>query len=129
VDPRLVANIDIAPTLLEVAGAEGPVMDGRSLVSDHRRDEILLEMMAPKSQSMNWPGPRTKIPGYSAVRTADHLYVEYSTGEREFYDYGLDPQETRNLLAESQSLEADDPAAQLALRLDAIRNCEGATCP
>jgi N-acetylglucosamine-6-sulfatase len=129
VDPRLVANIDVAPTLLEVAGAEGPVMDGRSLLSDHRRDEILLEMVAPKSQSMKWPGPRAKIPSYSAVRTADRLYVEYSTGERELYDYGSDPQETRNLLAGSQLLEEDDPAAQLALRLDAIRTCEGASCP
>jgi N-acetylglucosamine-6-sulfatase len=129
VDPRLVANIDIAPTLVEVAGAEGPVMDGRSLLSDHRRDEILLEMLAPKSQSMKWPGPRAKIPSYSAVRTADRLYVEYSTGERELYDYGSDPQETRNLLAGSQLLEADDLAAQLALRLDAIRICQGASCP
>jgi hypothetical protein len=104
-------------------------MDGRSLLSSHNRNEVLLEMLGPKSQSMKWSGPRTKIPGYSALRTMDHLYVEYSTGERELYDYTTDARETRNLLAGSPSPEIGDLAAQFADRLGALRNCAAAACP
>ena len=77
---------------------------------------------------MNWPGPRTDIPRYSGVRTADHLYVEYVTGERELYDYNTDPYETENLLAGPSTPEVEAIASELAARLDALRGCSGDKC-
>jgi N-acetylglucosamine-6-sulfatase len=113
------ANIDIAPTLLELAGAEpcaSPtrcrVLDGRSLVG-----------LATGSQD-GWPADRAlalefdahhNAPTRSAscefhgVRTADHeVYIEHdsattgsggclATGEAENYDLATDPYELHNL--------------------------------
>ena len=39
------------------------------------------------------------MPPYRALRTADELYVEHETGERELYDLRADPHEVRNLAA------------------------------
>lgn len=97
-DGHLVANIDLAPTLCDLAGTEPPAAaDGASLVpllSDPKsawRDAILIE---------HWPteeGIGAIIPAFSGVRTAAWKYVEYSTGEMELYDLQADPYETRNL--------------------------------
>jgi arylsulfatase A-like enzyme len=128
VDERLVGNVDLAPTLVDVAGADGPEMDGVSLLSSHQRDAILLEFLAPDVNSMKWPGPRTAIARYSAVRTVSHLYVEYRTGERELYDYGADPHETENLLAGTPPEEVAALAANLQTRLGELRACRGGSC-
>lgn len=128
IDPRLVGNIDIAPTAVDVAGANGPEMDGRSLLSSAPRDGIVLELLGDELQSMQWPGDRTEIPRYSALRTPDHLYVEYRNGGRELYDHAGDPREVQNLLAGNPTPEAAALAAQLAARLDELRNCRGAAC-
>jgi hypothetical protein len=39
-------------------------------------------------------------PSYEAIRTRDSLYVEYATGEREFYDLARDPFELDNVAAQ-----------------------------
>ncbi len=121
VDERLTGNIDIAPTLVDVAGAAAPAMDGVSLLSNHDRDAMLLESLSSSVQSMDWPGPRTAIPRYSALRTASNLYVEYQGGERELYDYAADPYETDNLLAGTPTQSASETAAELSARLADLR--------
>jgi arylsulfatase A-like enzyme len=75
VDDRLVGNIDLAPTLVKIANAAAPQMDGVSLLSSDSRDAILLEMLGANNNSMRWPGPRTEIPPFSALRTPTHLYT------------------------------------------------------
>jgi hypothetical protein len=64
------------------------------------------------------------IPPFRALRTLDHLYVEYATGERELYDRRADPDELDNLIATA------DPAllSRLAGRLVDLRDCAGAAC-
>src|SRR5439155_2018194 len=45
-DPRFVANVDIAPTIMEAAGLTPPAslpMDGRSLLSGRAREEMFVE--------------------------------------------------------------------------------------
>jgi N-acetylglucosamine-6-sulfatase len=127
-DERLVGNVDIAPTIAEIAGITPPTMDGVSLLSAHKRDAILLEFLAPGVNTMNWPGPRTEITRYSALRTDTHLYVENRSGERELYDYATDPHETENLLSGTPPLATEALAAALASRLDELRSCRGDTC-
>jgi N-acetylglucosamine-6-sulfatase len=116
---QLVANIDLAPTIVDAANASpGRVMDGRSLFpllhdggKEYGRD-ILLE---------NGPGAAQ----YSAVRSMDYLYAEYTNGDRELYDLAKDPDEL-------QSLHNDPRYAQirteLARRLANLRTCKGGGC-
>lgn len=92
---ELVANIDIAPTIYELAGLPIPEeVDGRSLVSllegdGSWRDELLLEA---------WPGQFH----YSAVRTERYVYVETDGDLPELYDLERDPHQLENAV--------DDPS-------------------
>jgi arylsulfatase A-like enzyme len=121
---QLVANVDLAPTLAEVAHATpGLDMDGRSLVplfADPTQEwgrDILLER-GPGG------GPAgTRV--YTGIHTSSMVYAEYSTGEHELYDLSRDPDELQSLHA--------DPAytsiqAELAGRLSLLRNCAGLSC-
>lgn len=116
-DARIVGNIDIAPTIVQVAGANRPGMDGVSLLNGGSRDAILLENLSGTARSMDWPGPRADIPRYRALRTPTHLYVEYGGGERELYNYANDPFEASNLLAGTPAAGDAALAATLATRL------------
>ena len=63
-------------------------------------------------------------PALEAVRTEDHLYVEYETGENELYDLEKDPYELDNVYDET-GLE---DLWQLEGWLDALRDCAGEEC-
>jgi arylsulfatase A-like enzyme len=95
VDASFVANVDLAPTMCELAGIPVPDgMDGRSLVpllsqnGAAWRDAMLLE---------GWPdsgGP------YRALRTDGMLYAETAGDLPELYDLASDPYEMTNLAAD-----------------------------
>ena len=94
-EDRLVANIDIAPTLYEIVGLPVPdAIDGRSLLpllndtADTWRDFILLESWA-------------RMP-YAAVHTGRYVYAETDSGERQFYDLQTDPYQQDNQVDHSQ---------------------------
>jgi N-acetylglucosamine-6-sulfatase len=97
IENRVVANIDIAPTLYELAGLSIPEnVDGLSLTGLFNpdiswREGVLLE---------GWP-PRGV---YSAIHTEQYLYAETVNDTAELYDLKLDPYELTNL--------TDDPAYQ-----------------
>ncbi len=114
----LVLNTDFAPTFAELAGVEF-AGDGRSLTPLLRgedpawRSAVLLEASGEA-------GP----PGYEAVRTWRHKYIEYVTGDRELYDLVTDPYEMESLH------DSADPglAEGLKARLEALANCSGESC-
>jgi len=116
---ELVANIDIAPTVLDLADAEQPRwMDGRSFepflggdAPEVWRDSLLIEGV--KSGS-----PRR--PAYSGVRRQDEIYVRYESGEEEFYDLSKDPYQ---LESRSQGVPAS-----LEGKLEPLKNCAGEGC-
>jgi arylsulfatase A-like enzyme len=63
-------------------------------------------------------------PGLEAVRTADHLYVEYETGESELYDLEKDPYELNNVYEETGLKDL----WRLEGWLEALRECVGEEC-
>jgi arylsulfatase A-like enzyme len=94
---RLVANIDLAPTIADIMGVEpGLAVDGRSLLplledtGPEWRDALLLE------QWKDDDGQR-----FVAVRTEERKYVRYATGEEELYDQLADPYELNNVANDS----------------------------
>jgi arylsulfatase A-like enzyme len=97
----LASNVDMAPTLLELGGAEIPAdMDGRSLVpvlaggAASVRDDFLVEYYSDTEF------PRLQGMGYKAVRTDRYKYIRYEEleGMDELYDLEVDPFELDNLL-------------------------------
>ena len=94
-------NIDLAPTVLTLAGAPVPDdMQGRSLVPVLRgetngwRDSFLIEYNSDRVF------PRIVNMGYKAVRTQRWKYIRYLEldGMDELYDLKADPYEMRNLI-------------------------------
>ena len=96
-DDHLVANVDLAPTIAALLGAEpaAPV-DGLELSPLLRdpaapwRGALPLEMSSLDDPTDSW----------SAVLTADRKYVRYANGEEELYDEARDPYELDNLSAD-----------------------------
>jgi N-acetylglucosamine-6-sulfatase len=110
-----VANIDLAPTIVDAAGAEpGLEMDGVSLLSGgpRRARPIVLENRARPFEARYAP--------YSAVRLGFIEYVEYVNGESELYDLSRDPHQLR-------ARRGARPPEVVAL-LERLRDCQGSGC-
>jgi N-acetylglucosamine-6-sulfatase len=119
---QLAANVDLAPTILEVAGAAGAwEPDGTSLLPFLRDPGLEIG----RDLLIEGPARRDGRLRFSGVRTPGHLLVERDTGERELYDLARDPDQVRNLagLPEAAALET-----ALARRLHRLRGCQGASC-
>lgn len=122
-DRRLVANLDVAPTVLAAAGISPPEsVDGNSLLdADWDRNRILLE---------GWGWSFLGLPRWASVRTKSAQYIEYSEDGnvvvREFYDLGQDPWQLENRL---HGARGGSRVKRLAALLDRDRDCEGAQCP
>ena len=123
--PEIALSIDLAPTLLEVAGvAPGPGIQGRSLVpvlqgkADGWRTSFLVEYFS------DTVFPRIRTMGYTAARTARHKYIRFSElrGMDELYDLEADPYELTNLIGRPEA-KALLPAMQAELQrlLDATK--------
>jgi arylsulfatase A-like enzyme len=134
-DERMVANIDIAPTVMDAVGLEPPEdqpMDGRSLLDPTwKRDRLLLEYFRRIDRG---------TPEWGATLTKEDQYVEYyedggriNATFREYYNLLLDPHQLENSLGNEDP--ADDPLTfpLRAQQLDQDRNCRGTTgdnaCP
>lgn len=99
----LASNVDVAPTLLELAGARVPAdLDGHSLLpvlegtATGVRDDVLIEYYTDEVF------PRLQNMGYKAIRTDRYKYIRYEEldGMDELYDLSTDPYELDNLLPE-----------------------------
>jgi arylsulfatase A-like enzyme len=118
-------NIDLAPTLAELAGLLPPKsVDGRSLAALLTGHQPAIEDWRQAFLVESWEQPPIEIPGYQALRTREFLYVEYGTEERELYNLRTDPWELESLHASA------DPAllTRLTSVLETLRRCAGASC-
>lgn len=119
VEERLVQNIDLAPTLCELAGAAPlPSAHGTSLLP-------LLEGRAPQSwrssiyyRYFEYPQPHRVEPHFG-VRTARHKLIEFPRlRARELYDLERDPHELENLAGRPEHAALEQ---QLAAELARLR--------
>ena len=119
-EEHFVLNVDVAPTLGELAGVAVPdTVDGRSMVRLLRGESVADWRKDAVSESISYTG------GLSAVlRTPQYAYTEIESGEKELYDMGNDPYQVSSLHRRA------DPAlmASLSARLAQITGCRRATC-
>ena len=103
---QVVANIDIAPTLLEAAGLQAPPnLDGRSFLRLARgermpwREGLLYEYY--------WEKAFPHTPTMHALRAQRFKYIRYQGiwDTDELYDLETDPVESRNLIRDPQHSE------------------------
>jgi len=122
----LVASVDIAPTVLEIAGVPiGGHIQGRSFVplllgSDTDwRESLLIEFYTYEN-----PFPWLLDMDYRAIRTKDYKYIHWMQypDEAELYDLVADPYETQNLIGDSRmsGVVRDLRAAMAQAVLDAM---------
>ena len=133
-DNRLVATIDVKPTVLAAAGiAADPAypLDGRSFLSTDGRTRLFMEYFYDEYNSPDI-GP---LQSWAATRTPTYQYVEnYDQPElnggtfREYYDLVNDPWMLTNLYADGDPSN-DPPIDPLSSTLAADRQCAGTACP
>jgi arylsulfatase A-like enzyme len=132
----LAQNTDLRPTFEAMAGMmPSPDVDGYSLLPwllnpalgggragaliEHKK-EPPKPYADPDAQSRQEGNP----PDYAALRLPESTYIEYSTGEREYFNLVEDPFQLENVY-DTLPLAARD---QLAAQLAALRVCRGANC-
>jgi hypothetical protein len=87
--PAIAGNVDVAPTLLALAGdTASRSFDGRSLLP------LLAEPAAPWRKRLLL---ESYTPGYCGFRGTHWKYVRYASGEEELYRIGRDRFELRSL--------------------------------
>jgi N-acetylglucosamine-6-sulfatase len=130
---ELAENIDLRPTFAALSGAAAsPIVDGRDLsnllhggAAVDPRDAVLVEhhgaAMDPNDPDAQ-PTSSGNPPTYAALRGPDWLYVEYITGEREYYDTVSDPEQLNNVVGAVPPYRL----AQLHKTLAQMQACSGA---
>jgi hypothetical protein len=84
------------------------------------RRAVLIEHRGPVNQRLDPDFPRLgsgNPPSYEAIRTAHEVYVEYTSGELEYYDLRRDPFQIHNgidELPESRLVRLHEILADLA---------------
>jgi arylsulfatase A-like enzyme len=93
---RLILNVDLAPTLLDLAGLElAEYMQGRSILPLLGDPDAAWRDAFYYSYYREAPFP---APSAHAIRTERHKYIEYDAKEDELYDLERDPLEQDDLL-------------------------------
>jgi N-acetylglucosamine-6-sulfatase len=107
----LVGNVDVAPTILDFAGASLPNVEGRSfrpVLTGARsgvRDMLLLEHAGNDDDG-------GIVPPYCGLRTSRYTYARYADGFEELYDLATDPYQLENVAGSAAR-------ADIVARLDA----------
>lgn len=97
VNQDLCINVDLAPTLLELAGLKAPAaMQGRSMVS-------LLQGKSPtdwrQSQFYSYWG----APNHYGIRTKRYTYLKLEGHPAELFDRETDPDQVHNVAANTEN--------------------------
>lgn len=125
----LVANQDIAPTILSLAGARADrSLDGRSMVRYFERPgapsmrPLLLEFFGARGKgTVEYKGGEF----YQGTRIGPYKYIRHQTGAIELYHLGRDPGELRNLAFDPRYRKVERYMSRL---LGRYRGCTGSKC-
>jgi arylsulfatase A-like enzyme len=130
-----VANIDLAPTILDLADAEPCTESGDCRIMDGRSIVGLME-----GNDGRWPNHRPigvhlkkQCVGYEGVYRGKETYIRWygrvhgdcRTPEKELYDLRDDPSQLQNRLFGDPTEEARDDAARLDKLVDRLTKCSG----
>lgn len=116
----IAANIDLAPTILDVADATaGLTTDGQSLLPIANNPQTFARGIVIET------GPKQSGPWYAGLRAPRWTYVEHSTGDRELYDLQLDPHQLTSVHNDPRYAATRQA---LASRLATLRTCTGDPC-
>jgi N-acetylglucosamine-6-sulfatase len=130
----MASSIDLAPTFFDIAGAKAlQEPDGVSLLDllhggpapADWQHAVLIEHHGPVTSPGDpdaQPPAAGDPPSYEAMRTPTALYVEYDTGDRQYFDLTHDPYELHNVAATLSATRL----AKLHSLLEALANCHGA---
>jgi arylsulfatase A-like enzyme len=130
---ELTMNVDLAPTILSIAGASATVpIDGRSLLPFARkpakrtRRPLLLEGFT-KAVEVATAKPIFNAPvrDFQGVKVGPYKYVRYAGGVRELYDLRDDPAELHSRVSDPRYRLV---RAYLSKRLNRLRRCAGPAC-
>jgi N-acetylglucosamine-6-sulfatase len=123
----LAINADLAPTIVDVAGARAHrVMNGMSLIPAARHPnhllgrELLIEAGNPAVSEHAQPAPPLV-----AIRTQRYVFIQYDDGEQELYDLATDPYELQNQAANPAYAQV---RSLLATELSRLSDCRRAGC-
>jgi N-acetylglucosamine-6-sulfatase len=134
----LVGNLDLAPTLAEIAGADVPDLVDRRfflpLLQDPERPwrgaflikrRRLEEQLVRQSKfSGLTPGELDQAAVFNGLRTRDLVFIEYGSGERELYYLAQDAHQLANLADETDAVLV----SALSERVVELSECVGARC-
>jgi arylsulfatase A-like enzyme len=107
VDRRLALNVDLAGTIAEAANVRMRT-EGLDLLGRRTRSGFALEAMAGYARR----------PAYCGWRTKHRMYVQWSTGREELFDYRVDPGEHFNLADDDRVADV-----KARMRAKAQRTC------
>jgi arylsulfatase A-like enzyme len=133
---ELVANVDIAPTFLKLAGARATAsLDGRSLLpyaldpSKRSRRPILLEGFTGKGEAGTPLRATASIKAsprdYEGIRIGPYKYIEYRSGAKELYDMRRDKFELHSRHIDPRYRPVK---RWLAARLARLEGCRAKSC-
>jgi arylsulfatase A-like enzyme len=127
---HLLSHIDIVPTVLELGGAPLPhFLDGRSfapLLADPTavpEPDWQRSVLVENVESKTMLGVTIDL-DYRMLRRYDDAYIEYTNGDREYYNLATDPFQLENRHDEL------DPPVRLSLEAELARlvDCAGPSC-
>jgi N-acetylglucosamine-6-sulfatase len=121
---QLVNNLDVAATIVDLAGASpGVVLDGRSL------SPLFADNTAAWRSAIAFESPVSRFRGpaerFTGLRTATRKYIKFESGQEKLYDLVADPHELRSVAAKHSY--AGDLASLRSLN-DRLKTCAGASC-
>jgi arylsulfatase A-like enzyme len=124
---QFAANIDIAPTVVDIAGGKtADFVDGRSLMPFFDQDS--------SGKATQWRNGLLIEAGYTdrksvvvifrSIRTASFLYIEFGDGTIEYYNLIADPYETNNIASQMD----ESTLANLHSTLEQLESCQAEAC-